>query len=76
MALQIGAFDCPPKNVNKPTLFHFQSAGVPPKRVLREFPVTQDAVLPVGQIFCGPEVKYAENFDLASQELRSESDIL
>jgi large subunit ribosomal protein L3 len=47
-ALQIGAFDCPAKNVTKPLLFHFQAAGVAPKRVLKEFPVTQDALLPVG----------------------------
>eukprot|EP00292_Cryptomonas_paramecium_P009462 CAMPEP_0113683908 /NCGR_PEP_ID=MMETSP0038_2-20120614/13636_1 /TAXON_ID=2898 /ORGANISM="Cryptomonas paramecium" /LENGTH=245 /DNA_ID=CAMNT_0000603453 /DNA_START=101 /DNA_END=838 /DNA_ORIENTATION=- /assembly_acc=CAM_ASM_000170 len=47
-ALQIGAFDCTPKNVSKPLLFHFNSAGVPPKRVLKEFPVTPDAVLPIG----------------------------
>jgi ribosomal protein L3 len=48
-ALQIGAFDCTPKNVNKPLQFHFQAAGVAPKRVLKEFPVTKDAVLPVGE---------------------------
>ncbi len=48
-ALQIGAFDCTPKNVNKPMQFHFQAAGVAPKRVLKEFPVTSDAVLPVGE---------------------------
>ena len=48
-ALQIGAFDCTPKNVNKPLQFHFQAAGVPPKRILKEFPVTADAVLPVGE---------------------------
>jgi hypothetical protein len=48
-ALQIGAFECTPKNVNKPLQFHFQAAGVPPKRILKEFPVTSDAVLPVGE---------------------------
>jgi large subunit ribosomal protein L3 len=48
-ALQIGAFDCTPKGVNKPLQFHFQAAGVAPKRVLKEFPVTPDAVLPVGE---------------------------
>ncbi len=50
-ALQIGAFDCPPKNVTKPLLFHFQAAGVAPKRVLKEFPVTHDAVVPVGRCY-------------------------
>ena len=31
-----------------PVLGHFRAQGVPLKRKLREFPVTEDALLPVG----------------------------
>lgn len=27
---------------------HFAAAGVPPKHIVKEFPVTKDALLPVG----------------------------
>lgn len=47
-ALQIGGGDAPDRSCNKPLLGHFRKAGVEPKRVLAEFDVTEDAVLPVG----------------------------
>ncbi len=47
-ALQVGAAACPERVVNRPLLGHFEKAEVPPKRVLAEFKVTPDAVLPVG----------------------------
>lgn len=34
--------------MTKPEVGHFRSQGVPMKRKLREFPVTEDALLPVG----------------------------
>lgn len=49
VALQIGAVDHDkPFKVSKPQLGQFEQAGVPPKRHVREFKVTQDALLPVG----------------------------
>lgn len=34
--------------MTKPEVGHFRTQGVPMKRKLREFPVTEDALLPVG----------------------------
>ncbi|CAK9211834.1 unnamed protein product [Sphagnum troendelagicum] len=48
VALQIGAGQKKAKQLTKPELGHFKAAGVPLKRHLAEFPVTEDALLPVG----------------------------
>lgn len=50
-AVQVAASDRPSKTTTKPMLGHFQKAGVPPKRVVREFPVTADAHVPIGGFF-------------------------
>ncbi|CAG8448434.1 2238_t:CDS:2 [Acaulospora morrowiae] len=47
VSVQVGCTD-KKKNVPRPQLGHFKSAGVPPKWKLMEFHVTPDAVLPVG----------------------------
>jgi len=47
-SMQIGGGDAPDRAKNKPELGHFQKWGVPPKRKVREFRVTPDALLPVG----------------------------
>ena len=49
-ALQLGAGEAKPKNVRPTLRGHFAKAGMSarPKRKLGEFPVTPDAVLPVG----------------------------
>ncbi|XP_072958865.1 large ribosomal subunit protein uL3m [Typha angustifolia] len=47
-ALQIGAGQKKEKHLSKPEVGHFRAQGVPLKRKLREFPVTEDALLPVG----------------------------
>ncbi|XP_072985240.1 large ribosomal subunit protein uL3m [Typha latifolia] len=47
-ALQIGAGQKKEKHLTKPEVGHFRAQGVPLKRKLREFPVTEDALLPVG----------------------------
>ncbi|KAK9740142.1 hypothetical protein RND81_03G014800 [Saponaria officinalis] len=47
-ALQVGCSHKKPKHLTKPELGHFRAQGVPLKRKLREFPVTEDALLPVG----------------------------
>ncbi|KAI0273382.1 mitochondrial 50S ribosomal protein L3 [Gloeopeniophorella convolvens] len=47
-AVQVAASDRPEKTTTKQMLGHFKKAGVPPKRVVKEFPVTPDAHVPVG----------------------------
>ncbi|KAJ6502448.1 translation protein [Mycena sanguinolenta] len=47
-AVQVGATDRPAKTESKQMLGHFKKAQVPPKRIVREFPVTPDAHVPVG----------------------------
>ncbi|KAF5806233.1 putative ribosomal protein L3 [Helianthus annuus] len=47
-ALQIGCGHKKEKHLTKPEVGHFRAQGVPLKRKLREFPVTEDALLPLG----------------------------
>ncbi|KAF8212120.1 ribosomal protein L3 [Mycena galopus ATCC 62051] len=47
-AVQVGATDRPAKTESKQMLGHFKKARVAPKRIVREFPVTPDAHVPVG----------------------------
>lgn len=47
-ALQVGCGLKKPKQLTKPMVGHFVKQGVPLKRKLTEFPVTDDALLPVG----------------------------
>ncbi|KAL1710070.1 translation protein [Schizophyllum commune] len=47
-AVQVAASDKAAKNTSIQMLGHFNKAGVPPKQVVKEFPVTPDAVVPVG----------------------------
>ncbi|CAK9170125.1 unnamed protein product [Ilex paraguariensis] len=47
-ALQVGCGHKKEKHLTKPEMGHFRAQGVPMKRKLREFPVTEDALLPIG----------------------------
>jgi len=47
-AVQVAASDRPEKTTTKQMLGHFEKAGVPPKRIVKEFPITPDAHVPVG----------------------------
>lgn len=47
-AVQIAASDRPEKTTTKQMIGHFEKAGVNPKRIMKEFPVTPDAHVPVG----------------------------
>jgi len=50
-AVQLGARDAKPKNVNKPQLAVFQANNVPPKRTLQEFRISDaDAAVPIGPV--------------------------
>ncbi|RWW85458.1 hypothetical protein BHE74_00005853 [Ensete ventricosum] len=44
----VGAGQKKEKHLTKPEVGHFRAQGVPLKRKLKEFPVTEDALLPVG----------------------------
>ena len=48
-AVQVAASDRPMKTTTRQMLGHFRKAQVPPKRIVREFPVTPDAHIPVGK---------------------------
>lgn len=50
LGIQIGAGQKKAKQLTKPELGHFIASGVPLKRKLAEFPVSDDALLPVGTI--------------------------
>lgn len=47
-AVQVAASNRPEKTTTNQMLGHFKKAGVPPKRIVKEFPVTPDAHVPVG----------------------------
>ncbi|EAU88475.2 ribosomal protein L3 [Coprinopsis cinerea okayama7 len=47
-AVQVASTDRPPKTTTRQMLGHFAKANVPPKRYVKEFPVTADAHVPVG----------------------------
>lgn len=47
-AVQVSASDRPERTTTKAMKGHFRKAGVPSKYIVKEFPVTPDAHLPVG----------------------------
>ncbi|TFY82668.1 hypothetical protein EWM64_g1344 [Hericium alpestre] len=47
-AVQVAASDRPAKTTTAQMLGHFNKAGIAPKRIVKEFPVTPDAHVPVG----------------------------
>lgn len=48
-AVQVGASDRPAKTTTRQMQGHFRKARVRPKHIVREFPVTPDAHVPVGE---------------------------
>ena len=49
-AIQLGFDDQKEQRLNKPALGHFKKAGVPAKRVLKEFRLEEDAEVAVGDV--------------------------
>lgn len=47
--VQVAAMDKAPHTVTAPMRGHFAAAGVNPKHIVKEFPVSKDALLPVGE---------------------------
>ena len=48
-AVQVAASDRPHKTATAQMRGHFRKAKVPPKRIVKEFPVTPDAHVPIGE---------------------------
>lgn len=48
-AVQVAASDRPHKTTTAQMRGHFKKAGVHPKRIVREFPITPDAHIPIGE---------------------------
>lgn len=48
VALALGAGEGNPRYMRKSEIVPFRKAGIPPKKIVRDFQVTLDAVLPVG----------------------------
>ena len=55
-AVQVAASDRPHKTTTAQMRGHFRKAKVHPKRIVKEFPVTPDAHIPIG------EIKHARDF--------------
>ncbi|CAK5264675.1 unnamed protein product [Mycena citricolor] len=53
-AVQVAATDRPAKTLSKSMIGHFRKAQVPPKRIVREFPVSPDAHIPLSAIHFVP----------------------
>lgn len=49
-AVQLAASDRSAKTTTKPMMGHFAKSGVSPKRIVKEFEVSEDALLPVGKL--------------------------
>jgi large subunit ribosomal protein L3 len=49
-AVQVAASDRPEKTTTAQMIGHFKTAGVKPKRIVKEFPVTPDAHVPIGRL--------------------------
>lgn len=47
--MQVAASDKPEKTTTRQMLGHFRKAKVSAKRIVKEFPVTPDAHVPVGE---------------------------
>jgi large subunit ribosomal protein L3 len=50
-AVQVAASDRPEKTTTKQMRGHFKRAGVTPKNIVKEFPISPDAHVPTGASF-------------------------
>ncbi|TFL07421.1 translation protein [Pterulicium gracile] len=68
-AVQVAASDRPAKTATRQMLGHFRKANVTPKRVVREFPITPDAHLPVGTTLSAIHYVPGQFVDVVSNSL-------
>ena len=57
-AVQVAASDRPRKTTTAQMRGHFKKAGVDPKRIVKEFPVTPDAHVEIGEGVCARGVSF------------------
>jgi large subunit ribosomal protein L3 len=68
-AVQVGAGKAKPKNVTKPMRGHFAKSKVEPKRVLREFRVSDDAVVAPGTRLSAAHFVAGQRIDVSGTSL-------
>ncbi|KZT09663.1 mitochondrial 50S ribosomal protein L3 [Laetiporus sulphureus 93-53] len=68
-AVQVGASDKREKTTTRQMLGHFNKAGVPPKQIVKEFPVTPDAHLPVGTTLSAIHFVPGQNVDVTANSV-------
>ncbi|KAI0699685.1 mitochondrial 50S ribosomal protein L3 [Cytidiella melzeri] len=68
-AVQVAASDKPEKTTTNQMLGHFRKAGVAPKRIVKEFPVTPDAHVPVGSTFSAIHFVPGQYVDVAANSI-------
>ena len=64
-ALQVGAGTIKSKNVTKPLRGHFAKAKVEPKKILREFIVSEDMMLKIGDTFSANHFLVGQKVDVS-----------
>ena len=64
-ALQVGAGTIKSKNVTKPLRGHFAKANVEPKKILREFIVSEDMMLKIGDTFSANHFLVGQKVDVS-----------
>ncbi len=64
-ALQVGAGTIKSKNVTKPLRGHFAKANVEPKKILREFVVSEDMMLKIGDTFSANHFLVGQKVDVS-----------
>ncbi|KAG7092559.1 hypothetical protein E1B28_008908 [Marasmius oreades] len=68
-AVQVAASDKPAKSTTRQMKGHFRTAQVPPKRIVREFPVTPDAHVPVGTTLSAIHFVPGQFVDVAAKSI-------
>lgn len=63
VALQLGAGEVKPQRLTKPMREYFAKAGVAPKKTLAEFRVSEDALLPVGEVLKPSHFEVGQKID-------------
>jgi len=68
-AVQVAASDRPAKTTTKQMLGHFKKAGVTPKRLVKEFPVTADAHVPIGNTLSAAHFVPGQSVDVVANSI-------
>ena len=69
LALQVGAGNAKTKNLTKPMRGHFAKAKVEPKKILREFIVSEDMKLSIGDTFSTNHYVIGQKIDISGTSI-------